>query len=416
MRQQDDTAHQQLCSDLDALTRFCQPERATGTVWPSSELLQSLENSVKLLTAEERKAPLSWRAFQRLDKRKPRLRLVLRLDNLVKRARGRFEEAGQPLLSKLKRQADRGDKDARKLLRDIAAISGGQAAPKKIGWTQHERTLGQFSRTRSVEPSYGRSAPLEYRCYARALELLVDDYRREALRRRSMPLLEWVATIGHPSAKNLVAFDYATECEIERKARASQEERTLRKREKGRGRTRRHREWYRGRWIYPGDWLRFNNATDFVKFYGRKHPLPKVCAGLEDSPCRAGLEAVLDHLSCGRSLADEPYWYYQRTRHIAHCPDCQHAEWLEDGYEVEYGYPTTWWGPGDTREQRIAARKRHHQEEMQRDQRWLQTPEGRQWMRESNRRFVASLKEKAQQEGWTQEQLRAEAKAYGLIR
>lgn len=413
MRQQGDTANQQLCSDLETLASCCKPSSVNVTLWPSTELLESVEEGVKVLMDKERKHPVTWKTFQRLDKRRPRLRLVSRVNNLVKRAGDRFEEAGQPLLSNLKRQADRGHEAARKLLRDIAAISGGQTARTTTDWNQHERTLAQFSRTRSVEPSYGRSAPPEFRCYARALELLVDDYRRETLRRQSMPVLEWLATIGHPDAKKLLTFDYATEREIERKAKASQQENVLQQREKGRERTRRHRVWYRGKWVYPGDWLIFRDAADFRGFYGKSCGVPEVCSGLEDSHRRSELAAVLDRLSCGRKLSEEANgFFFHKTRHVARCRDCQQAEWIEDGYEIERGWPTTFAGSDDTREGRLAARKRYYRE---REQRWLQSPKGKQWLLETNRRFVASLKEKARQEGWTQEQLRAEAKAYGLI-
>lgn len=390
MKQQGDALRGRFCSDLETLANCCKPRGAKGTLWPSGELLQSLEDGVKLFIEEERKTPLSWKTFQRLDRRMPKLRLVVRLDNLVKRACDLLEKAGRPALSELERQSDRGDEYARKLLRDIAAITSGQAAREKIAWTQHERTLAQFSRTRSVEPSYGRSAPLEFRCYARTLELLLDNYQRESLRRQSRPLLEWLARIGHPHAKNLLAFDYTTEREIKRKARAAQEEEALQRREKGRKRTQRHREWH---WIYPGDWVRFKNASDFARFYRRKHSLPKVCAGLEDSPLRIELAAVLDTLSCGRALADEPYWYYHEPRHVARCRNCQEAEWRADGYLIEYGEPPNWFGNGNTREERIWALKWYYPEKIER-----------------------ILREKAQQEGWTQERLRAEAKAYGLIR
>jgi hypothetical protein len=414
MRNHEDSAKKRWCLDLEALTTYCQPEKAKVMLWPSGELLQSLEDGVRFFTAEERKAPLSWKTFQRLDKRLPKLRLVLRVDNLVKRARGRLKEAGQPALSELKRQAQRGDEDAQRLLRDIAAISGIQVAQKNIDWTQHERALAQFSRTNTVEPSYGRSAPVEFRCYARTLELLVDDYRRKPMRIQAMPLLEWVAKIGHPDAKNLVAFDYAAECEIERRARASQEHKALQRREKGRERTRRHREFYRGKFVYPGDWLLFSDAADFKAYWGRKQPLPETCVGLYDSECRDDLNACLDSLSCCRKLADQTDgFYYHGTRHVGRCCDCQNAEWIAQGFEVENGFPYGDWTL--TTAERIAEQKRHLREEMERERRWLQTATGQQWLRETNRRFVASLKEKARQKGWTKEQLREEAKAYGLI-
>src|SRR5262249_6304534 len=107
-------------------------------------------------------------------------------------------------------------------------------------------------------------------------------------------------------------------------------------------------------------------------------------------------------------------FYYHRVRHVARCRDCQEAEWWAQGFEVVNGFPYGNWQA--TTAERLAEQKRDALEQLERDQRWLQMPEGQQWMQEANRQFVARLKEKARQQGWTQEQLRAEAKAYGLIR
>jgi hypothetical protein len=394
MRQQDamnrKVEKERLVLRLEKLASYCKPQDTVwpGTIWPDREFLQSLENNVMLLIATERKnqPALAWRAFQLLNRRMPSLLLVSRVNNLVKRARQRLEEAGESALSKLERQDC---EDARKLLGDIEHLRRDLRNAKAIDWAQHEKALAQFSRTRSVEPSYGRSAPLGFRCYARALELIIDDDRRKPLRDKSRQLIEWTARIGHPEAKSLTAFDDVEAWVVEQEEGVWRGKSALGRREKGRDRVRSHREWKKGKWVYPGDWLRFKNATDFARFYGREHPLPKVCTGLEDSPCRTGLAAVLDRLSCGRALADEPYWYYHRTRHVARCPDCQNAEWLEDGYEIEYGYPTTWPGSGDTREERIAAQKRHYQEDMERGQRWLRTPKGQHWLREAEARLKA---------------------------
>ena len=256
-------AKEQLFLRLEKLTRCCQPPGKWRQTWcPDCVFLQSLENNVILLIETERKNRPSpaWKAFQLLDRRMPKLLLVKRVDNLMKRARDRLEEDAQHPLSKLERQAECGHENAQKLLRDIAAIRDGQNAAKKINWTEHESTLAQFSRTRSVEPLYGRSAPLEFRCYARALELIVDDCRREPL--KSWPLTEWAARIGHPDAKSLLAFDDPTGFLIEEGAWRG--ESTLRRREKVRERVRRHREWSNGAWVYAGDWLR----------HSREKPLP----------------------------------------------------------------------------------------------------------------------------------------------
>ena len=376
-------AAERLRSNLETLASCCQSETANAALWPSGELLESVEESVKVLVAEERKNPLKWKTLQRLDKRMPSLRLVHRVNNAAKRALERLTETGESELEKLDRQ-DR--EDARKLLRDIAAIRDVQDAARKINWTQHERALAQFSHTRSVEPAYGRSAPLEIRCYARALELIVDDYRRKPLRNKSRPLLKWLARIEHPQANSLLAFDSAVADAIQREHRASQEATTSRKRQKGRDRVRKHREWYRGKWLYPGDWLWFRDATDFTKFWGRKHFMPTKCGGLEDSEDRDRIlkyDPIKTELSCGRRLADG--FYYHPTRHVARCRDCQEAEWWAQGFEIFNGYPCGDWQA--TTAEGLAEKKRRALEQLERDRRWLQTRKGQQWLGEANRRF-----------------------------
>ena len=92
-------------------------------------------------------------------------------------------------------------------------------------------------------------------CYARTLELLVDDYRHEPLRRESRPFLEWLAQIGHPEASNLLGFNHALEREMQHRQKALLNEKQSQRRQQQRERTKNHREWHRGKWIYPGDWI-----------------------------------------------------------------------------------------------------------------------------------------------------------------
>ena len=105
-----------------------------------------------------------------------------------------------------------------------------------------------------------------------------------------------------------------------------------------------------GKLVYPGDWLRFRDAADFIAFWGDKHSLPETCAGLHDSHCKADLESCLDTLSCGSPLTHD--FVYHRIRHIARCRGCQEAEWISDGYEVECGMPSSWLPGTATREER----------------------------------------------------------------
>jgi hypothetical protein len=82
---------------LNRLARFCKAQDTPwpGTIWPDQVFLRSLEAEVVFLIITERKKRPSpaWKAFQLLNKRMPSLQLVLRINNLVKRARDRLEEA-----------------------------------------------------------------------------------------------------------------------------------------------------------------------------------------------------------------------------------------------------------------------------------------------------------------------------------
>ena len=145
--------------------------------------------------------------------------------------------------------------------------------------------------------------------------------------------------------------------------------------------------------IYPGDWMRFHDAADFKAFGSGELPLPEVCSGLSDSASASELLLVHDNLNCGHPLADARYWYYHKTRHIARCHDCQEAEWLCDGYDVdEFGQPSCW-DHRHTREERIAERARNalqqserwlaHQLDTPKGRAWLATPEGQKWRSET---------------------------------
>ena len=105
---------QRLSTHLATLASCSRPDHAKAAAWPSGELLQSIEDSVKLLI-EGKKPPL-WSTFRRLNKRNPELLLVSHVNNLVKHAHERLAETGESALDKLARK-DGGP--AQKLLRDI---------------------------------------------------------------------------------------------------------------------------------------------------------------------------------------------------------------------------------------------------------------------------------------------------------
>jgi hypothetical protein len=250
---------EELTSTLERLALYCQePDpQAKGatdlakamkqfTLWPTSDLLLPLENSVTCLVRVEREKPSRppWKAFQLVDKRMRSLRLVRHVNNLAKRARDRLTESGESVLGKLERQATLGNADARSLLRDIARLRNNLSAGKTIDWARHEKVLAQFSRTGTVELTCDEStaASQNVRCYARALELIVDDNQREPLRRDSEPLVGWLVGMGHPMAKDLEAFAPKAALFLKGCRRFQDEEKTRLKRKEARERDRRYRE------------------------------------------------------------------------------------------------------------------------------------------------------------------------------
>jgi hypothetical protein len=213
------------------------------TLWPRADLLQLLEDSVTVLVRLERKKPPRppWKAFQLLDTRMTSLRLVLRVNNLVKRARERLTEAGRSALEELSQEHC---EDARNLLHDMARIRENLRDAETIDWAQYERVLLRVSRATSVELASGKNtASPEVRCYARVLELLVDhdNEKRERLRRDSEPLVGWLIGMGHPMAKDLEAFAPKATLFIKYCGRFRDEEETRLRREATRKRDRRYR-------------------------------------------------------------------------------------------------------------------------------------------------------------------------------
>lgn len=202
--------------DLELLTIYCQDPDGIArqmavkvcdmpelfkryTFWPSRGLLQSLEENVELLIKPERDKPPSpaWKAFQLLDKRIPSLRLILRVNNLVKRAKERLKNTGESVLSKAARDTD--SVEAQNLLRDLVL---------------QKQNLG---------------------------ELLKDHDKRYRARLESRGLMLWLCKIGHPDAKDLLALGHVPASMARIHDSISQERKMMRQREKARDRDRRYR-------------------------------------------------------------------------------------------------------------------------------------------------------------------------------
>jgi len=240
-----------LSDELARLSSYCNKE---DTHWPTSDDLGSILNRVEHILSFTRqrvmRIPLlaaspMWKAFQLLDKRMPKLHLIQRVNMLVKRARERLSEAKEASLTVLSRQAGKGDQAARNLLRDINLVMyNGPSAAKKIDWTQHQTALAQFSPTRSVDLAWNPSsaAPIEVRCYARALELIVELDPARAIFSKSFPLVAWLAGIRHPDVNELKRYlDPVLASGIDQIVTGLQNLRSSHKRDLARERTKRHR-------------------------------------------------------------------------------------------------------------------------------------------------------------------------------
>lgn len=246
---------QELISILEKLAFYCQEPDAQAkgagdlakamkqfTFWPTKELLQRLDRCVWFLvrSGERLELLVTWKAFRRVDKRMPSLLLVLRVNNLVKRAVARLKESGRSALAELSWEQG---KAARDLLEDIARVRENLSAAEIIDWAQHELVLLRFSRASSVELACGKNtASQEVRCYARALELIVDHDKREPLRREAEALVGWLLEIRHPIAKELRAFYHeAAFADKDTSTHVADLIKTRRKREAKRERDRRYR-------------------------------------------------------------------------------------------------------------------------------------------------------------------------------
>jgi RNA polymerase sigma factor (sigma-70 family) len=227
-------ARRRLSDALERLALYCQEpnpqaKEATDlyeamkqwTWWPTEDLLKQIKESVLTLAGAQRKYPerRPWEAFELVNRRNPKPRLIKCIDELVERARERFTEAGfsdletlEPEWSKAERFSDlealsrklSKDKDARNLLRDIDGIKENVSAARAIDWTQYRDILARLPG--SAHLASGNDTALV--CYARVLELIMDHRRWEKLRKESAALVFWLLEISHPRADELKRFNH----------------------------------------------------------------------------------------------------------------------------------------------------------------------------------------------------------------
>ena len=182
-------------------------------LWPSEKELFPLDRAVRdLAMTQRKKLLLGWEAYELVNKRWPKLRLVKRLNLLVERARDRLKDAGKSELKRIRREAFEGAPKAKRLLEHLESIQVDTNETAKIDWQDYKQLLFKPGSYRlacdAPEPqlprsgfSYNRasiSEPSRERCYARALEILTDDLRYQPLRDKAQPLLNWIAIRDNP--------------------------------------------------------------------------------------------------------------------------------------------------------------------------------------------------------------------------
>ena len=132
--------------------------------WPSHELLREIQDDVTVLAERGRVRQIfpAWKAFEQVDKRFTKLRLKLRVGNLISRARDMLP--GESELGKAVREAKAGTAQAQCLLREMVL------EPEKLD------------------------------------KLLQADRQMERQRCMAKPVAQWTVSIGHPMAKDFVCI------------------------------------------------------------------------------------------------------------------------------------------------------------------------------------------------------------------
>jgi hypothetical protein len=216
------------------------------TSWPRWEDLSALDSSVKALSLSVRKKVPKpwWEAFELVNQRWPGFRLIHRVDALISRARNLLKEAGESDLMWVRREArGNGERvlEAKKFLADLRRI---QKDPKtaKIKWEHYERFLSSPGLNKGVQLWCGdHAASAGVVCYARALEMIVDDDYHRRLLDDAKPLLLWIAYLGNPAYWYVLKRDDFIECTVEWLGKDAAKRRLEHKRAQGRQRQRRFR-------------------------------------------------------------------------------------------------------------------------------------------------------------------------------
>ena len=197
-----DRMFERLDSLLHLLRYYCYEDGKIVFVWPPGSLLGSIDVCVAfLIELKLKKRPflLAWKHFEALDKRTRSLRLVPRINSMVKRAiERRKEKCSESSLEKALRRPD--SLNTQILLRDFMEQPG------------------------------------------KFVDLLNEHDSRVMERMKSQTLLDWLCAIDHPGAKNLILPDIEPVRLVGAFARVYHLEKVSQKRLKNCERQRRYRQ------------------------------------------------------------------------------------------------------------------------------------------------------------------------------
>jgi hypothetical protein len=216
--------------------------------WPSDTVLSGLNLTVLALAMTQRKKLLlpHWKAYELVNRRWPKIKLIKRVKELVAHARDRLKEANATELSRIRRDAFEGAPKAHELLEYLEAIQEGVNKAAQIDWQEYKELLFKLGNYRLAcdqpAPELRRSGfsysnvsmsePSRERCYTRALEILAEDLRYEPLRDKALSLLVWMVISQVPDyygvlkssrMGGLIIFDRRMDADIAERLRKKEQ-------------------------------------------------------------------------------------------------------------------------------------------------------------------------------------------------
>jgi hypothetical protein len=203
---------QKLDELLKVLLSYFPPAGANPNApWPLMEELRDLDHAVFTVAKTQRKKALfaSWKTYKLVDKKWPGIRLISRMNKLINGARARLQEARVSDLERLRREDLEGVPKVMQCWKDLEALRADMCKADGIEWEGHEKVIFARGNNKLIRPACGDSLVLlRLKCYARALELIVEDelYCRPN-RDKALPLLKWIALTDNPGYRDVLKYD-----------------------------------------------------------------------------------------------------------------------------------------------------------------------------------------------------------------